>query len=257
MSYSNRKAHPLQKLGNYEDRDCYAFAKYLRLPVEYLAEGFRLYKNIQDIVRNCTKIISAVNAQAQELTMYTLQEKRYLTKGIPPQYLKPKTVIANSATAQSDFNWLLETLAEWTPKGKNFYFHSEFNMEGAVDAGVAVVKKATDLKVNAFLVSWPNIMEALYEFDSDNPTIERIKNTDLLVLWAVGCEHTTDFVLGKLKELLALRSINGRSTVICSGLTPAEYAVRYKGEPEGIKLAFKGKNQTDTIAALKKELARG
>jgi len=253
--YAN--TNPLLKLGEYSWDDYYKFKDHLRLPTAYLKIAFKEYRTVAIAARNVSEIVAKLHQRLWESKVHTLQERKYITYGVPPQYLKEKIVLCSSAKNQTDFDWLVGALEQWVPKGKAFYFFSEFNMEGAVEAGAMLVRKASDKKLKAYFVSFPHVIEAIKRFDPDDPVVERIKKEDLLVLWAVGSEYTTDFNTGRLKELIDLRCINGKSTVLCSGLTPLEFRSRYGMDPMGITIDFKGKKITATIDALRKELERG
>lgn len=186
----------------------------------------------------------------------SFKEKLYQASNIPPQYHSNTMFICDKPADQETLDYLIENVAWLEKNGKQFYFYGPFGEE-PMKAATSIMKAAVDRKIKCYCENYPTFLEIIKQWDAEDPKLQRARDTNLLILWAVGGEWTTDFTTTHLEALLNSRSAKGLTTILVSGLTPKEYETRYKAEAPGIAVAFKGTKIKETLASLKKEMENG
>ena len=181
------------------------------------------------------------------------REKVYQSCHIPPQYHKTVLYITENTKDQGDLAATVKNADKLHNLGVTFYFYSEF-MEGAMHAACDILRSAIDKKLRGFCASYPNTLELIKQWDPDNPAIQRMMTVDVLVLWGVGAEYTTEFTNAQLNKILMTRRANRHTTIVVSSLNPKEFKSRYGTEPEGAWVGFKDQKLKQTLGEIREML---
>lgn len=244
--------NPLHVLGEFSWADYKIFKAHLRLPRPYPYIIFKNYKSMHEATFNLASIVTKYNMYMWEKTkmQVTMKEKRYQAAGIPCNYHKPTMYITENSKDQSDIAVTVKQAAKLAGMGVNFYFHSEFS-EGAMNAATDVLRSAVDGKLSCYCVYYPIVLDAIKTWDTSDPIITRIPTADVLLVWGVGSEYTTDFTNAQIIKILEQRKVHSKTTVVVSSLNPKEYKNRYGYDPEGAVVAFKDHKLKVTLSDIR------
>lgn len=253
LSMSEYNRNPLHKLGEFSWVDYKIFKAHLRLPRPYLRIIFKNYTSMHEAVFALPNIIEGYAThlwEKQIMNAVEFKEKLYQSCHIPPQYHKVAMYITSTPKDQSDVAALVKSAGKMQDKGLTLYFHSEF-MEGAMHAACDILRSAIDKKLRGFCISYPNVLDIIKQWDPDNPVVQRITSVDILVLWGVGTEYTTEFTNAQLNSILIGRRANCRTTVVVSSLNPKDFKSRYGAAPEGVCVGFTDPKLTQTLSEVR------
>jgi len=249
--------NPLHELGAFDWRDYRIFKSHLRLPAPYPYIIFKNYTDLHVAVCELPKLFDKHSEYLWEKRCMNAEykEKLYKVSNIPVQYHKPGVYITESPKDQADVAFVEENIERVMGTGKVFYFHSAFG-ENALRAAASITKAAVDRHIKCYCVSFPNILDTIKKWDADDPAVIRLSTVEVLVLWAVGSEYTTEFTNTQLNSIVQSRRADGHTTILVSSLSPKEYKARYGDEPDGIVVAFKDTKLKQTLSDLKRELEK-
>jgi len=250
--------NPLHAIGEFSWADYGVFKAHLRLPRPYPLLVFRNYSNMHDAVFALPRLIEKYSDHLWEKMKMTadFKEKVYKTCNIPPQYFKTSMYITSNAKEQADIAATVKNAEKLEGKGVSMYFHSTF-AEGAMHAATDILRSAVDKKLRGYCVSFPNVIENIKKWDAEDVVLIRIMSVDLLVLWAVGSEYTTEFTNTQLQSILMARRADNKTTIVVSALSPKEYKARYGQEPEGACVEFTDTKLKVTLADIRESLEKG
>lgn len=184
----------------------------------------------------------------------SFKEKMYQVANIPPQYHAPMMFICDKPADQEVLDYLIANVKWLEGNGKQFYLHGPFGEE-PMKAATAIARACIDRSVKCYCENFPAFLDTIKTWDLESETLKRIRTTQVLILWAVGGEYSTEFTTTNLDALLSIRTANNLTTILVSGLAPKEYFNRYKSEPTGISVGFKGTKIKETLAMLMKEMS--
>lgn len=251
---SDYQLNPLHVLSHeYNWADYKIFRAHLQLPTPYVRIALKNFSPF-DAVFNLSKIISKYHKHLWEKNVEpTFAQKMYQVANIPPQYHKPEMFICEKPADQENLDYVIANTNWLANNGKQFYFHGPYGEE-PMKAAAAIVRSCTDNKIKCYCENYPAFLDTIKTWDLEDEKLKRIRTTTVLVLWAVGGEWTTEFTNTHLEALLSVRSSTNLTTILVSALNPKEYQNRYKAEPPGITVSFRGTKTKETLAMLKKEM---
>jgi len=254
---SDYQRNPLQELSpNYTWADYKIFKAHLMIPLPYLRVALKNFSP-HDAVFNLHRVIQKTNEHLWSKRMNpSFIEKLYQVANIPPQYHKPEMFICEKPADQENLDYVIENTSWLINNGKQFYLYGPFGEE-PMKAAAAIVRSCIASKVSCFCENYPAFLDTIKTWDLEDEKLKRIRTTTVLVLWAVGGEYATDFTNVQLESLLSVRSSANLTTILVSSLSPKDYLSRYKVEPPGIYVGFKGTKIKETLAMLKKEISGG
>lgn len=253
MSEFNR--NPLHTLGEFSWADYAVFKAHLRLPRPYLYLIFRNYKDMHSAVLALPKLVTAYADHLWEKKKMTadFKDKVYQSIGIPPQFHKTAMYTTENAKDQGDVAAIVKNAGNLKDSGVTLYFYSEF-AEGAMHAASEILRKAVDSKLTGYCASYPNIIEVIKQWDLEHHVINKIRYSDVLVLWNVGCEYTTEFTTSEMSKIMVTRRASNLTTIVVSNLTPKAYLQRYGMSPEGTCVGFKDHKLKQTLSEVRSML---
>lgn len=120
-------------------------------------------------------------------------------------------------------------------------------------AGAFAVIKAVKLrKVSCYCTSFPELIADMKEgWDTKSPLQTHVRNDQVVAVYAVGSEYSTEYTEHLLQEIIRSRTANGLVTILCSSLTPRDYMTRYHCHPEGVEIGFRDQKLKRTLAEIK------
>lgn len=253
MTEYNR--NPLHKLGEFSWADYAIFKAHLRLPRPYLYLIFRNYKDMHSAVGALPSLVTAYSNHLWEKVRMTAEfkEKLYQAIGIPPQFHKTAVYIAANTSDQGDVAAIVKNAGNLKNRGINLYFYSEF-AEGAMHAASEILRSAVEHKLTGYCASYPNILEVIKQWDVEHHVINKIRYSDVLVLWNVGCEYTTEFTNSELNKIMVTRRSEKLTTIVVSALTPKAFNQRYGAGPDGACVGFKDPKLKQTLSEVRSML---
>ena len=251
-SYQRNPLHVLSP--DYTWADYKTFKAHLQLPSPYLRIALKNFSP-GEAVFNMHRVIKKYNDYLWSSRMNpSFREKLYQVANIPPQYHAPQMFICEKPADQENLDYVIENTTWLSNNGKQFYFYGPFSEE-PMKAASAIVRACVDNQVKCFCENYPAFLDTIKTWDLEDEKLRRIRTTSVLVLWAVGGEYATEFTNTQLEALLSVRSASNLTTILVSSLSPKEYQNRYKVEPPGIYVGFKGIKIKETLAMLKKEMS--
>lgn len=246
--------------------DYNTFKTYLRLPLPYLVVLFKNFNRPHDMVYNLNRVIEKFHEHLWgKMRDKTINQKLYQIANIPPLYASDnKVIICNKPKEQELFDALVQNSVKLVGSGKQLYFHSDF-METAMVAASRIAKNAIDNLLGEIstifgavycchLGSYLEVYKA--NWDSTDPTIKNARESELLILYGVGNEYTTEFTSSYLFSLLDQRTVEGRSTILVSSLSPTQFTNRYGKEFVATVVEFKDNKIKQTLSDLVEELSK-
>lgn len=255
MEYKHR--NPLHTLGEFSWADYGVFKAHLRLPRPYPLLVFKNYATMHDAVLALPRLFEKHSNHLWEKMKMTAEfkEKVYRTCNVPPQYFKTAMYATEAPKDQSDIATTVKHADKLVGKGISMYFYSAF-AEGAMHAATDILRSAIDKKLRGYCVSFPNVIENIKKWESEDAVLMRIMSVDILVLWAVGSEYTTEFTNTQLQSILMARRADNKTTIVVSSLSPKEYKSRYGQDPEGACVGFKDTKLKVTLADIRESLEK-
>jgi len=256
MTEYNR--NPLHGLGEFSWADYKVFKAHLRLPRPYPLIIFKNFKHMHDAVIALPSLLAKHSDHMWEKRQMNAEfkEKVYRSYNIPVQYFNPSVYITESPKDQADIDSIITNVAKLKDKGVAVYMHSEFS-EGAMNAAMALLRSAADNKVRGYCIAFPSVIDTIKKWDPEDAMLDRMMAVDVLVLWAVGSEYTTEFTNTQLGSILMARKADGKTTVVVSSLSPKDYKTRYGQPPEGAVVGFTDNKMKVTLAGIAKALDKG
>jgi hypothetical protein len=231
------------------------YKRHLRLPFGYLRVIFGQYQTLSEAVFKLAEIIRETNEndwRAMMEEVVTLEEKLWRVANIPPMFFPPVVVLTQKAAEQDSFDAICASID--TIRGEVFYFYSEF-CDGALAAAVQMVKSAISKKMRScFCLSFPELLEAKDSCNAE--VVKRVQAEQIVVIYGVGGEFQTDFKTRLLQEIVMLRRVNNRTTIMCSALDPRDYQERYGSRPGGVEVGFQDGNYRKSLTQLAKEMKK-
>lgn len=246
--------------------DYNTFKTYLRLPLPYLVVLFKNFNKPHDMVYNLNRVIEKFHEHLWgKMKNKTLGQKLYQIANIPPLYLSDSRVIICSKPKEQElFDAVADNAAKLIGSGKQLYFHSDF-AETAMTAACRIARKAIDgmggdlatMFGKVYCCNLGGYLEAYKaNWDSTDPVIKNARESELLILYGVGNEYTTEFTSSYLFSLLDQRTVEGRSTILVSSLSPTQFTSRYGKEFVSTVVEFKDNKIKQTLSDLVEELKK-
>lgn len=237
--------------------DYSTFKTHLQIPYEYLRVCMLNSFKPHAVVKMLPALIDKIHNKMWSLNMNpTFQEKKYMVANIPPQHHKKEMFICDKAADQDNLEYISGNVDWLSKNGKLFYFHGPY-ADGPMKAAAEILRNACDKNIKCYCENYPAFLDIIKTWDLADENLKRIRTTQILVLWAVGAEWSTQFTTTQLEALLSIREAAGLTTILVSALSPKEYSSRYGTECPGIVVAFKGSKTKETLAMLKKEIESG
>lgn len=239
------------------------YDSYLRIPRMYVDVLFKNYDTPYNMVLALPTVFNKVHQHILEV--YKMhneigwKEKFWEAAQIPPTYYGVRPAICASSKDQGDYNFVVENIGK--ARGITLYLHSE-QMEGAMNAGVAIMKAAIEAKIpHPFCVSYPNLVDSkkdTWSTKEEDVLGVRANKADILLIYAAGCEYAAGgFSANHLVHTINERVNKGKSTVVVSSLNPGEYKKRYGKDVEGVSIEFKDDKIKQTLKDLRRSLENG
>jgi DNA replication protein DnaC len=250
----NYQRNPMHELSpNYTWADYKTFKAHLMIPLPYLRVALKNFSP-NEAVFNLHRVIRKYNEHLWRQRMNpSFKEKLYQVANIPPQYHAPQMFICEKPADQENMDFVIENVKWLANNGKQFYLYGPF-IEEPMKAATAIARACVDNSVKCYCENFPAFLDTIKTWDLESETLRRIRTTQVLILWAIGGEYSTEFTTVNLDALLSIRTANNLTTVLVSSLTPKEYYTRYKSEPTGITVGFKGMKIKETMSMLVKEM---
>jgi len=246
--------NPLHELSpNYTWADYKTFKAHLQLPRPYVRVALKNFSP-NEAVFNMHRVIRKYNEHLWSQRMNpSFKEKLYQVANIPPQYHKPEMFICEKPADQENMDFVIDNVKWLANNGKQFYLYGPF-MEEPMKAATSIARACVDNSVKCYCENFPAFLDTIKTWDLESETLRRIRSTQVLILWAVGAEYSTEFTNVQINTLLEVRSASNLTTIMVSSLSSKDYMNRYKVEPPGISVGFKGMKIKETLAMLKKEM---
>lgn len=187
-----------------------------------------------------------------------IQLVRYKVAKVPTMYMKRNELPTCAGTTMKVVSQLIDDPQGFADLGRIVYFYSTFE-ENALLAASNIVKSAINNKVSAFMLPFNQYMEEVKTFESSS-LIKGLQDAAISCLYFLGCEYkhaTSGFTESHLDSFIKARRIAGKSTIMSSHLTPAEFAERYGMNLERfgvVTMKFDDEGIMPTIGQLAKEM---
>lgn len=245
--------------------DYRTFKAHLCLPLPYLVILFKNFNKTNDMVFNLSRVIEAYHKHLWSKMMdKSLQDKLYQLANIPPLFLNDsKLLVCSKSKEQVLFDSVLANAGKLVGMNKQLYFYSAF-MEAAMVAASRIAKNVinsykgtnyTAMIGKVFCCNLGSYLETFKEnWDAKDPLIKNTREADLLILYGVGNEYKTEFTSSYLFSLLDQRTVEGRSTILVSSLSPTQFTSRYGKEFVATVVEFNDNKIKQTLADLAEEL---
>lgn len=234
-------------------KDQLIFNRFLRIPFDYYKFVHTMFpKCLKAAPYSLSKIITTYHTMLRRNIPLNDYTRMSICGGIPPQYTEDtpkitgkKEILDTLASLTRNFDKLMET-------GITLYFHSPVQ-SSAIYAGISLCKEAITSKYTWQMESLPTFFDLVKDFKGDHgDKIADINSADLVCLWMVGTEYPTDFTTAYFKQLLIARKVANKLTVLCSHLTPEEFAERYGKDIKIVDMQFTDENEIDNYKALRR-----
>lgn len=85
-----------------------------------------------------------------------------------------------------------------------------------------IANAVIDRGYTAWVTTLQPLIRALYDYDSANKTIDRIRKVDLLVLDDLGATAQNDYTMDRLFEIVDARYRSGKPMIVTTNLNPDE-----------------------------------
>lgn len=266
MSYTHRPTNPIKRLGYPDWAEYQVFKDYLRIPIPYLVKLFKRQVSLHTVAYSPHLLGQIEIAQWKALLKVNsddLQHQAWLAKlrasGIPPIYAEETEFPQCSTTVLDAWTSMCQRPAKLASTGHLIYMHSlqETNALKAASAiGVAAVKEALKVRMMIF----GEFMDAIKTFE-ESKKIQGMAMADIAMLYMIGTEYSTEFTASHLESFIRKRKASGKTTILVSHLSPAQFKSRYDRALDGdsgfgaVTLKFDDPKITVTVNQLIKELA--
>lgn len=259
--------NPLKPLGYTDQLDFRIYRKYLKIPKPYLRVIFQLYpRTLQKVPLELHSVIERIDTKhwgALKMSDVSQEEQvrnvKYKIAGVPPMYINRNELPSCAGATLGLLGSIVEEPEGFSKMGQVLYFHSEFE-DNALLAASRIMKSAVTAGVPSYMLPFPRYMSGIKEYLRDDTSLGKVKSSSITVLTLIGTEYVhkeSGFTEASLMELVRTRKVEGKSTILTSHLTPADFSARYFPLEKlgAVALKFEDPNSTTTIAQLTKELA--
>jgi len=245
----------------YTIEDWYRFRSHLLLPPQWM---LIILKNFSDFGL-ATAQLAEINRQYNDHlwnrmkmdSEVTLLQKMYRIAGVPVKYMS-ESIPIGKLESQKTYNYVQQNVEGFIGGGDTLYFYSGIE-ENALIAATEVVKKAVRENFKCYMLDMPAFMEEVTTFERSEK-LNKLETVDLAVLYFVGSEYArkeTGFVSSHLNAFVQKRSVNGKSTILSSSMTPEKFRKRYDMPLTATVLEFMDSNISKTMKELRDKLAKG
>ena len=229
------------------------FKHHLRIPLPYLKVVVKNYRDLTEVPILLPGLIEKIDqhlwSTMQELEFF---EKKLKASGVPVPYIRNnETPVAGVKTVNA-YDLILGDINKILGKPLVLYFHSGFE-SAALQAASNVIKAAIKSGVDAKMTSFGKLMEEVKKWDQNNYVATSADKAEILCLYMVGTEYTTEFSQSVLRMLIQHRRTEGKPTLVCSHLDPVEFKKRYF-ELTGVAMKWEDPGMVVTVDELVKYL---
>ena len=253
MAGASYNKSPIETLGYPHWNQYSTFKHHLRIPLPYLKVVIKNYRDLTEVPILLPGLIEKIDQHLWSL-MQDLEffEKKLKASGVPVPYIRnDETPVAGVKTVNA-YDLILADVGKILNKPLVLYFHSGFE-SAALQAASNVIKAAIRAGVDAKMVSFGKLLEEIKKWDQNNYVATSADKAELLCLYMVGTEYTTDFSQAVLRTLIQHRRTEGKPTLVCSHLDPVEFRKRYF-ELTGVAMKWEDPGMISTVDELVKYL---
>lgn len=248
---------PYEKLGYRNIRDIQIIRKHLNIPFLYQKIIFKNFKtDLTQVPILLPKLINKIHDKLWSDLLKTEEieflHKMYNVAGVPPQFNQVDALPNGKRDQMKLFHYVTESIVKFVHSGNTLYIHSD-NETNALLASAQIVKSAVKNKIPAFMVPFCNYIDVLLN-DKTSDVIKKVVNNNLVCLYFVGAEYSSDWSDAQLKLIISQRQAAGLSTIICSSKDPEDFFKRYKFNAPGVVVRYDDEKITKTINMLLMEL---
>lgn len=241
---------PIEPLG-YQGWPQYStFKHHLRIPLPYLKVVVKNYRDLTEVPILLPALIEKIDqhlwSAMQDVEFF---EKKLKVAGVPVPYIRNEETPVAGVKVTAAYELMLEDVSKILNKPLVLYFHSGFE-SAALQAASNVVKAAVKNGVVAKMVSFGKLLEETKKFEANNDVSRSVDSADLLCLYMVGTEYTTEFSTSVLKLLLQHRRTEGKPTLVVSHLDSGEFKKRYDFDLNGVVLKWEDPGMVTTVDEL-------
>jgi len=253
LAGANYNKSPIEPLGYLGWNQHSIFKHHLRIPLPYLRVIVKNYRDLTEVPILLPGLIEKIDQHLwslmQELEFF---EKKLKASGVPVPYIRnDETPVAGVKTVNA-YDLILGAVGKILNKPLVLYFHSGFE-SAALQAASNIIKAAIKSGVDAKMVSFGKLLEEIKKWDQNNYVATTADKAELLCLYMVGTEYTTDFSQSVLQMLIQHRRTEGKPTLVCSHLDPVEFKKRYF-ELNGVAMKWEDPGMITTVDELVKYL---
>lgn len=230
---------PIFHLGYKEYADYYRFKDRLRVPLPYL---WYIVKNnphtLKDAPYHVSKYISKFNELIRRKRMKAAendpQRQLYVAAcskaGIPIPMIDQETSVTcgtQGMTALRDA--MLQRPEKLAHAGQTLYLHSDQGT-AALQVACQVATRLLRKKIPVQMMDFGSFIQLIFDRSSDVSAkkLAALTNAQVMVFYMLGAEYQTDFSISQLGSIIHKRRIEGKTTLLVSALTPADFEHRYK-----------------------------
>lgn len=235
-------------------KDNALFERLLSMPYMYYQIVHKIYpKSLAAAPYALHKIIDDIHTVlGRNMKHDATFNKLAIYGGIPPQHVTEEPKVTGKKECLDTLNSLVKNFGKFMETGVVLYIHSPFEAS-AIAAGALLCRTAHSTDVSFKMVAYPKFVEVTKDFGGDHKDlIEKMRTVDLLCLYMVGKEYTTEFNMSNFKALVASRKVDNKVTVICSHMSPEDFCTRYGAELCISALQFTDDNEINNFKALRR-----
>lgn len=245
---------PIEPLGYHGWNSYSTFKHHLRIPPVYLRIVVKNYRDLTEVPILLPGLVEHIDQRLWS-TMQDVEffEKKLKASGVPVAYIRNNDQPTAGVKVTNAYNLMLEDVGKILNKPLVLYFHSGFE-SAALQAASNVIKAAIKSGVAAKMISFGKLLDETKKFEANNDVAKSVESAELLCLYLVGTEYTTDFSTSVLKMLIQHRRTEGKPTLLVSHLDSGEFKKRYDFELNGVVLKWEDPGMVTTVDELIKSL---
>jgi hypothetical protein len=199
------------------------------------------------------------------MTSGTIEQQmrvQQLTKvGVPAIYIGDTSEAeGENVGSKAFYKAMLDRPEKLAKAGLTLYMHSEQGTS-SVKAASQVCESLVKSRHSVYMIDFTSIMDEVKDFDKKNKTLlKTVDSVDLLVIYFIGTEYSTKFTTSHMDSIIKKRQIQGRTTILCSHLSPSEFEGRYQKKIDfydATAVRFKDEKIKKTLKSLTDLLLEG
>jgi hypothetical protein len=227
------------------------------MPPVYLKAVVKLFRNLSEVPIILPELVDRLhNEMWRNMSDIERCEQLFKVRGVPVPYIRDDSMPNAGAKVTQAYELVLQDIKKFTSKPMTLYLHSGFEAS-ALKAASSIIKESLKAGIEARMVGLGALLKEIKTWDEKNESVALVEKAQVLCLYLVGKEYTTEFTQSELQGILDKRFAEGKTTLISTHLEPEEFQKRYGFTPRAVVMKFEDAKITSTVDDLLAYMRKG